>query len=288
MTIAQLHIGESRLIQYGGDRAIGNTLRSCRNLQSIIINGCSITDEQLLILPIVDAMRGRRMLEELNLDNNTIGNAGCDTIATLLEDPNCNLLYLSLGCNAINNEGATTIANSLTNNNKLQKLYLAGNPIDPIDRSVQDVFSNILCNTSNINNTYSSNHTLESLYLPQEHGQNLQSLLSLNRNGNNESHAAIKKILQYHPNIDMEPMFEWNMEEGEERNLKALPYVIAWFEKAKVAVAEEEDAEQECDRIEDRMLSAIFQFAKAMPLLFEGVVNVRVDADKKRKRLDGR
>ena len=78
------------------------------------------------------------------------------------------------------------------------------------------------------------------------------------------------------------------MEEGEERNLKALPYVIAWFEKAKVAVEDEEDAEQECDRIEDRMLSAIVQFAKAMPLLFEGVVNVRVDADKKRKRLDGR
>ena len=117
----------------------------------------------------------------------------------------------------------------------------------------------------------------------------LQSLLSLNRNGNNRSHAAIKKILQYHPNIDMEPMFEWDMEEGE-RNLKALPYVIAWFEKAKVAVEDEvEDVEQECVRIiEDRMLSAIFQFAKAMPLLFEGVVNVRVDADKKRKRLDGR
>ena len=41
--------------------------------------------------------------------------------------------------------------------------------------------------------------------------------------------------------------------------------------------------------VEDRKLSAIFQFAKAiyMPLLFEGVVNIRVDTDEKRKILDG-
>ena len=82
----------------------------------------------------------------------------------------------------------------------------------------------------------------------------------------------------------MEPLFQWDAEG--EQTLKALPHVINWFEKAKeVAVEDEvEDVEQECDCIEDRMLSAIFQFAKAMPLLFEGVVNVREDADKKRKR----
>ena len=87
------------------------------------------------------------MLEELDLYENNIGNVGCDAIATLLEDPNCDLRALQLASNAINNEGANTIANSLSNNNKLQNLYLHGNPID---QSVQDVFSNILCNTSNI------------------------------------------------------------------------------------------------------------------------------------------
>ena len=84
-------------------------------------------------------------------------------------------------------------------------------------------------------------------------------------NGANKSHVAIKKILKYHPNIDMEPFFEWNMEGEGERNLKALPYVIAWFEKAEEAVAGEEESSY---NIEERKLSAIYQFAQAMPLLF--------------------
>ena len=260
-------------LQNGGDRVVADTLRCCRNLQSVTLINCNTTCDQLL--PMIDAIRGHSMLEELNLGDNNIGNTGCDALATLLiEDPNSNMHTIDLEHNAINNEGATTIANSLTNNNKLQHLHLYGNPID---RSVQDVFSNMLCNTSNINSTYSSNHTLLELTLPRV-GQELSSLLDMNTH-TNKSHVAIKKIIKFHPNIDMEPLFQWDAEG--EQTLKALPHVIHWFEKAKVAV---EDAEQECDCIEDRMLSAIFQFAKAMPLLFEGVVNVREDADKKRKR----
>ena len=52
-------------LQSGGDRVIGDTLRSCRNLQTIILPNCNITDEQLL--PIVDAIRGHGMLEKLYL-----------------------------------------------------------------------------------------------------------------------------------------------------------------------------------------------------------------------------
>ena len=268
-------------LQNGGDRVVADTLRCCRNLQSVTLINCNTTCDQLL--PMIDAIRGHSMLEELNLGDNNIGNTGCDALATLLiEDPNSNMHTIDLEHNAINNEGATTIANSLTNNNKLQHLHLYGNPID---RSVQDVFSNMLCNTSNINSTYSSNHTLLELTLPRV-GQELSSLLDMNTH-TNKSHVAIKKIIKFHPNIDMEPLFQWDAEG--EQTLKALSHVMNWFEKAKVAVADEvEDVEHECDRIEDRMLSAIFQFAKAMPLLLEGVVNVIVDADKKRKRLDGR
>ena len=153
----------------------------------------------------------------------------------------------------------------MTNNIKLEYLFLDNNPID---QSVGDVFSNLLCNATNIEQTYLSNHTLGNLSLPHDHGQNLQSLLGLNRNGNNESHVSIKKILKFHPNIDMEPLFEWGLEEDdEERTLKALPYIVDWFEKAKVAVAEED----ETYHIEEKKLSAIFQFAKAMPLMLEGI-----------------
>ena len=92
---------------------------------------------------------------------------------------------------------------------QLHKLYLNRNPID---RSVQDVFSNILCNVLNINNTYSSNHTLANSEFGHVRGQQLGSLLTMNMNTNN-SHVAIKKILTHHPNMDMGPLFEWGMEE---------------------------------------------------------------------------
>ena len=64
----------------------------------------------------------------------------------------------------------------------------------------------------------------------------------------------------------MEPLFEWDMEGDGERNLKALPYVIAWFERAEGAIAEDED--EESYNLEQRKLDTIYQFACAMPLLF--------------------
>ena len=97
----------------------------------------------------------------------------------------------------------------------------------------------------------------------------------------NKSNVAIKKILKYHPNIDMEPLFEWDAEDGEQ-NLKALPYVISWFDRAKVTVAAnaegddegdgdssaDSDDEEESYNIDRNKLSAIYQFAMAMPTLF--------------------
>ena len=217
-------------LQNGGNSVITTTLRNCTNLNEISLPCCTITDEQLI--PIVEAVQGHSSLERLGLNNNRVSNAGCDALATLLRDPNCNLHTLYLGANAIDNVGANTLVNSLVNNTKLKALYINANPIDA---SVHDIFSKLLCNTSNtINNIYSSNHSLGSLLLPQCKGEELASLLNMN-DGTEESHIAMRKILKYHPSIDMEPFFEWNMEGEGERNLKALPYVIAWFERAREA-----------------------------------------------------
>ena len=65
----------------------------------------------------------------------------------------------------------------------------------------------------------------------------------------------------------MESLFEWNMEGEGERDLKALPYVVAWFERASEAVAGDEGGEESYN-IDERKLTAIYQFAKAMPLMF--------------------
>jgi hypothetical protein len=185
--------------------------------------------------------------------------------------------------------------------------------INPIDfQNVRDAFTSILCNTLSIGDTYCSNHTLTSIGVldsedePQEADKSwshLRSLLILNK-GKNKRHVAIKKILQYHPNIDMKPFFHWDMKEGE-RNLKALPYVVSWFDKAREVAAgdtvskddhDDDDTANSDDEkeavaddnisynVDEKKLSAIFQFALAMPLLFVPASHIKVELSKKRKR----
>ena len=161
---------------------ITETLRWCRNLKNINLERNSVTDEQLL--PIIEAIKGgcNTSLEHLYLYSNRIGNGGCHALATLLEDPHCSLQFLSLTSNEISNEGATAIADSLVNNTKLKRLYLAGNPFDP---SAVGIFCTVLCDTSSVNDTYRSNHTLEEIIPSDEqqgqHANLLSSIMRLNR-----------------------------------------------------------------------------------------------------------
>jgi len=240
---------------------LAETLRCCTNLKHINFENCRITDEQLL--PLVEAIRGHGLLEKLLLAENSIGNIGCEAIATLLEDPSCNIQVLGLSDNMVGSKGAGDIANSLSRNNQLETLYLNNNRITRPSPILQSEFSRVLCDTSSINNTYSSNHTMKEVFLfvgsekPAFH-----KILKLNK-GTNKSHVAIKKILKYHPNIDMEPLYDWGSEG--EWSLKALPYVVGWFDRAREAVANDDGESYE---IETRALSAIYQFAKDVPLMF--------------------
>ena len=297
LTLTQAHL------ENGGDRLIANTLRRCTNLKHLDLQHSNVSDEQLL--PIIEAIREHTLLEMLYLDTNRIGNAGCGAIATLLGDTNCYLHTLGLWNNSIGYEGATALANGLARNNTLRKLYLDSNVVS--DRSVEDIFSRVLCDTSSVSSIYSSNHTLEEVKLPppsfrRRIGEQLAALLKLNT-ARNKSHVAIKKILTYHPNINMEPLFEWNMEGERERNLKALPYVIAWFERAGEAVANEElkalpslpswfdraggavanEEGRESYNLDQRRLDTIYQFACAMPLLFVPASHIK-EGNNKRKR----
>ena len=271
-------------LQNGGHLVIAETSRCCNNLNYIRLS-CDINDEYLL--PLVEALRGNQTLEELNLNRNRIGNVGCDVLATtLLRDPNSNLQYLCLPNNQIGDDGAIAIADSLTRNTKLKGLYLSNNRIVS-SQKVMNVFSRLLCDTSTINSTYSSNHSLLYLSLslsgPKNH--KLESSLRMNK-CNNKRHVAINKILEYHPNIDMEPLFE--LDEKGERSLKGMPYVIDWFKKAQEAAAHHEEIflsvkSRKTRSIDQQKLSAIYQFASAMPLLFIPIDHTK-GKDTKRKR----
>jgi len=252
--LTSLNIINSNL-HNGGDIAITATLRCCTNLTRLGLHHCNITDEQLI--PILETIRYHSSLEDLYLSNNLIGNVGCESIGTmLLKDTKTKISNLLLPGNNISDEGVIVIANSLVGNNKLYKLDLKSNTIGSI---ADDDFCNLLCNTTSISSIYSSNHVLHSLVLPYHIGcEKLVTLLTLNRYAN-KSHVATKKILLYHPDIDVSELFGWGSKEGED-TLKALPYVIDWFERAR-----------EIDvtiNMSQRELSAIYQFTRAMPLLF--------------------
>ena len=169
--------------------SITKTLK-CNNLQDIELIYCQIIDDQLL--PTIEAVRGNTSLEKISLYGNRIGNAGCEAIATLLADPNCNITNFDLRENNIGNVGATAIANSLPNNNKLRRLFLHVNPIiNNVQGAwdLQSAFSQALCNASSISSTYSSNHTLKFLELPHFMNDQLYDILELNED-TNKQHVA--------------------------------------------------------------------------------------------------
>jgi len=282
-------------LRNGEDNNIATTLRRCSNIEYVSLYDCNLTDEHFL--PIVEAIREHPSLEHLSLSANNIGILGCEALATLLEDSNCNLHTLEIPGNNIDLVCVNILANSLSNNTKLKVLNLYSNPID---RSrIGDVFCKLICNASSVNSTYLSNHTLEEVsFHNMDHRGELNPLLHINTFMN--EYSEINKILRYHPNIDMEPFYDWQSDG--EWTLKGLPYVVDWFERAKEAVLDisfikngvdrgreavtEEDEDACISLVDTRKLSAMYQFALAMPILFVPAAHTKA-SNKKRRRGEG-
>ena len=253
---------------------VKTTIRNCTNLKEITLHRCSINDR--VLTQIIQVFEGLNQLNCLYLGDNVIGNRGCEAIAQFLAVPNNNISSLGLSYNNIGNEGAGAIINSLQTNTQLHTLFLLGNPVDGY---ISDAASELLCNTTSINSIHSSNHMLRELTLPN-HSTNtqLESLLKLNEI-ENKSHVAMRKILEYHPNIDMEPLFDMASDLEDEQTLRGLPYIVDWFDRAKEALLDEVGTYN----IDRKKLSAIYQFARAMPLMLESASHSKVEG-KKRKR----
>ena len=121
-----------------------------------------------------------------------------------------------------------SFASSLVNNTKLKELILEGDdtPREEVTITNWDALSFVLCNKSSINETFNSNHTLETVssewnerhILPSD--LRVRALLQLNRD-NIEAEASRRKIIDVHFSGDfMQPFIVME--------LKALPHVIAW------------------------------------------------------------
>jgi len=258
--LTRLDIQHVSIIENGAVALFVDTLRNCTNLMSIAIQHCYIHEEQMV--QIVEVISGHHVLRDLQLNANAIGLRGCQAIGTLLQDPNCNLRSLDLSGNAITADRGVGFGDDT---------YV---PFSIIE----DIFITSLCDKSSINRTYLSNHMLTNLDLLDvyQRGDTLTSLLRMNKSSN-KSHVAIRKILKFQPNVfsDMQPFFADWISDDDEQSLKALPYIIDWLNKAaRITAQSSPDMIYQYKNIKLKKLSAIYEFARTMPVMFVTDIDV--------------
>ena len=127
--------------------------------QCLVLNECEIDDPGIEAL--VDGLVRCRHLRRLHLcEHPSITARGWRVLSTLLENQNLALRLLSIARNDIDDESAISFANVLSRNNTLETLYLDSSGITS---EGWDAFAKVLCDTSSVNSTYLSNHTLHTL-----------------------------------------------------------------------------------------------------------------------------
>ena len=179
-------------------------------------------------------------IRKLDLPGNALSLVGPRVIAASLANPESRLETLNLNATDIEDEGAATLAEGLRNNKRLTSLYLGHNNITETGWSA---FSFILCDTTSINATHASNHTLQDLWvnsLPQD----VKVMLKLSH-GKDKNLVAANKILHAHRYLDMRPLFSWRLD--------LLPHVVVWLERF-------------AGPRRDLKLTSIFDFVRAMPM----------------------
>jgi len=248
--------------------ALAFTIRCLTNLRKLNLFMNEIDDEGIETL--VDSLSDAGNLRELNLAaNQRITIDGWMDVATILEMFDSKLEKLDVSLNYIGDGGAYTFANALSINSTLKTLGLQCNGIT---RRGWEFFSKLLCDTSSVNNTYLSNHTLLDLTSEQSFLQGpihnlppaVHSYLALNRSTRDREKVAMAKILLNHSHFNVQPFFEWE--------LKVLPLMIGWFTRAvtfSFTFTIGEIAYSMCpEKIKKMKLSVIYDFIKEFPMLY--------------------
>jgi len=227
-----------------------STLLRCTTTQLQLLNlkGCGINDEGLDTL--VKALPNT--LRHLDLGSNrSITIKGWKVLSTLLATTDSKLKKLHIDNNNVGDDGALVFANALVNNSTLKTLGLRNSGIT---NEGWAPFSLLLCDTSSVNRTYTSNHTLQKF-----RGSSVDALVNtylvLNKREDKQQ-VAMCKVLQSHSHFDMEPFFEWEF--------KVLPLMVKWFTNAARQVVAT-TYEQKVNRLR---LSATFDFIKEFPMLY--------------------
>ena len=237
-----------------GMKIVSRGLANCKSLHTLYLSSNDFGDIGADCL--ASALKNSTNLKRLYMSGNrTISVKGCVALSTLLEIPTLEVFHLAN--NNIINDGAQLFAHALVGNTSLKELNISTSahltPTSPITDVGWGAFSRLLCDASSVHNTYLSNHSLSCLSsrsgaLPTI----VKDCLKLNKCSDKEN-VAIKKMLRYHSEFDMQPLLEWD--------LKALPFVMNWFDSAA----------EECPDFEPKIsklrLSSLFDCVRGMPIL---------------------
>ena len=234
-------------------------LAECEDLHSLSFSGNAISDNGLAMLirglPAsvhsidlsdngVTLARQLPLLRFKNLElwGNALSSGGPGVIAMSLANPECQLELLDLlWAGIIEDDGAATLAESLRSNERLTTMWFE---VSNITETGWNAFSYLVYDTTSIDATYNSNHTLQNLGDASLNSQHVQMLLELNSD-EDKCRVAANKILRAHRHLDMRPFFSVE--------LNLLPCVITWLERF---------AETRLDL----KLSSMFEFVRAMPM----------------------
>jgi len=258
-----------------GLRSLSDWLQSNQMEKWLGFESCGINDEGLQALSGGTA----RYCKSLQLaGNNSITALGLRYLSTSLQSVSCHLENLYLGRMNIGDDGAEVLARGLIGNKSLRCLHLRDDDEDiAITRAGWSAFSAVLCDTSTVNNTYLSNHTVQELWYDwDDHGGEDEDIdpprdidedivLYLQLNKEYPQYAARCKILMNHTHLDMVPFLRWG--------LKCLPLAVGWFESAKpcttLSIYEDDLSRQVLDEPEEvyqsRVLTVLYEFVRGVP-----------------------
>ena len=235
--------------------ALPRTLEECagRSLHLFKLSGCNIGDEQLG--RIVTALSAHQQLEVLGLQlhapHGSTNRATHLALATGLKTGFSNLKTLELDSHLAN------VVEAITNGSKIEHLILHRDFFENTHEGWQ-VLKKLLCDTSSINKTFFSNHSVHKISAPLvllQVPSDIQILLDLNRLVN-KNDVSKMKIVQHHSDFDLSNLFQWD--------LKALPLILEWLQAAN-NLAGDNNVRIDCSR---RKLSTLYQYARKMPSSF--------------------
>ena len=286
------NVSENVLLGANGCESLGAIIRSSAlRLEQVSLCGNDFDDNGLQTLTA--ALTNAATLQRLSLSSNRLITASGLRALSQLFSSACPVETLLLEDMNIGNEGAEALADGLMGNTTLKHLVLTPDSAG-ITGTGWAAFSRLLCDTSSINNTYSSNHTLEHIgddycfisnrfHSGGEYsGEYLRGIpsdivncLETNKEYQSLQDAAKIKIGRCHTDIPVEGFFEYK--------LKFLPLLVSWF--LGFGTRKCSNCQNATTReFQRRELSAVYKFIRGMPMLaVDGQMGLKSSTGRKRK-----